>query len=41
MKDTNGLFQHATHPITFCLVVDNFGIKDKGHKHAKHLVDAL
>ena len=34
---TPGLWQQVWHPITFCLVVDNFGIKTVGLTHAKHL----
>ncbi|KAL7480641.1 hypothetical protein ACHAW6_006314, partial [Cyclotella cf. meneghiniana] len=38
---TPGLWQHVWHPITFCLVVDDFGIKMVGLKHAKHLQTEL
>jgi len=34
---TPGLWQHVWRPITFCLVVDDFGIKIVGLTHAKHL----
>ncbi len=34
---TPGLWRHVWRPITFCLVVDDFGIKTVGLKHAKHL----
>ncbi len=34
---TAGLWRHVWRPITFCLVVDDFGIKTVGLKHAKHL----
>eukprot|EP00804_Cyclotella_cryptica_P012986 CCRYP_002317-RA/>CCRYP_002317-RA protein AED:0.32 eAED:0.30 QI:0/0/0/1/1/1/3/0/854 len=36
-KYTPGLKRHIWRPITFCLVVDDFGIKTVGLKHAKHL----
>jgi hypothetical protein len=38
---TPGLFRHATRPITFCLVVDDFGIKYVGREHADHLLACL
>ena len=38
---TPGLWRHAWHPITFSLVVDDFGIKTVGLTHAKHLKQAL
>eukprot|EP00978_Attheya_sp_CCMP212_P036552 scaffold166612_cov63-Attheya_sp.AAC.1 len=38
---TPGLFRHETRPITFCLVVDDFGIKYVGQEHADHLLDTL
>jgi hypothetical protein len=34
---TTGLSRHVWRPITFCLVVDDFGIKTVGLKHTKHL----
>jgi hypothetical protein len=34
-------WKHATYNITFCLVIDNFGVKHVGAEHAKHLVKAL
>jgi hypothetical protein len=33
-KHTPGLFHHATRPISFCLVVDDFGVKYVGRKNA-------
>jgi hypothetical protein len=33
-KTTPGLYQHTTRPITFCLVVDDFGIKYICKEHA-------
>jgi hypothetical protein len=38
---THGLFIHETRPISFSLVVDNFGVKYVGREHAQHLVDTL
>lgn len=38
---TPGLFNHETRPISFCLVVDDFGIKYVGQEHAQHLLDCL
>ena len=38
---TPGLFTHATRPITFTLVVDDFGVKYVGRDHAKHLLTTL
>ena len=40
-KQTHGLWRHESHPVTFSLVVDNFGIKYVGEEHAKHLNAAL
>ena len=41
MPHTPGIWRHVSHPIAFTLVVDNFGIKYVGNKHAKHLANAL
>jgi hypothetical protein len=38
---TPGLWRHVWHPITFSLVVDDFGIKTVSLTHAKHLKHAL
>ena len=38
---TPGLWQHIWRPLTFCLVVDDFGIKTVGLTHAKHLQTEL
>jgi hypothetical protein len=38
---TPGLFRHDTRPITFCLVVDDFGIKSVRRQHADHLLKCL
>eukprot|EP00957_Ditylum_brightwellii_P058094 4405855-Ditylum_brightwellii.AAC.1 len=40
-KHTPGLWKHKTRDITFCLVVDNFGVKYTSKKDVKHLIDAL
>jgi hypothetical protein len=33
-----GLFCHDTQPITFCLIVNDFGIK---YEHVQHLLESL
>jgi hypothetical protein len=38
---TPGLFVHATRPIAFCLVVDDFGIRYTGTDNADHLIHTL
>ena len=38
---TPGLWRHKWRPITFSLVVDDFGVKYVGRKHADHLIEAL
>ena len=38
---TPGLWCHQWRPITFCLVIDNFGIKYVGREHANHLIQCL
>jgi hypothetical protein len=38
---TPGLWRHVLRPISFTLVVDDFGVKYVGNEHAQHLVDAL
>jgi hypothetical protein len=40
-KHTPGLFTHTTRPISFSLVVDDFGVKYVGREHAEHLVTTL
>ena len=42
-KDTHGFFKHLTRPVSFTLVVDDFGIKCSvaGREHVQHLHDAL
>jgi hypothetical protein len=39
--NTPCLFQHISRPVTFTLVVDDFGIKYKGREHAEHLLTTL
>lgn len=38
---TPGLWRHLTRPVQFSLVVDDFGVKYVGRKHAQHLIDKL
>jgi hypothetical protein len=38
---TPGLWRHKWRPIQFCLLVDDFGIKYMGEKHALHLKSTL
>jgi hypothetical protein len=38
---TPGLWRHKWRPITFVLIVDDFGIKYVGRRHAEHLLLAL
>ena len=38
---TPGLWKHDTRPVTFCLVVDDFGVKYVGKQHADHLLNAV
>ena len=38
---TPALWKHATRPVTFTLVVDDFGIKYEGDDHAQHLITSL
>ena len=40
-KHTHGLFNHKTRPVSFSLVVDDFGVKYVGKENAQHLVDTL
>ena len=40
-QHTPGLFLHKTRPITFSLVVDDFGVMYEGREHAQHLIDTL
>ena len=36
-----GLWTHETRPISFTLVVDDFGVKYVGKEHALHLINIL
>jgi hypothetical protein len=38
---THGLWKHDTRPISFSLVVDDFGVKYDGCEHAEHLMECI
>ena len=38
---TSGLWRHVWRPVTFTLVVDDFGIKFTDDTHANHLIQTL
>jgi hypothetical protein len=38
---THGLWTHDTRPISFSLVVDDFGVKCVGREHAEHLMTCI
>ena len=38
---TPGFWKHDTRPINFTLIVDDFGFKYVGKKHANHLIKVL
>eukprot|EP00957_Ditylum_brightwellii_P013416 1013179-Ditylum_brightwellii.AAC.1 len=38
---TPGLWRHMWRPMTFCLVVNYFGVKYKGRENAEHLMNAI
>jgi hypothetical protein len=40
-ETTPGLWKHEWRPITFSLVVDNFGVKYIGEEHAQHLLQTV
>jgi hypothetical protein len=40
-KVVPGLWLHKSRPITFTLIVDDFGVKYVGKEHAKHLIRIL
>jgi hypothetical protein len=40
-QHTHGLWKHDTHPISFSLVVDDFGVKYVGREHAEHLMECI
>jgi hypothetical protein len=39
--NTPGLWKHVSRPISFTLVVDDFGVKYVGKEHATHLIDCI
>eukprot|EP00957_Ditylum_brightwellii_P189675 14438331-Ditylum_brightwellii.AAC.1 len=41
IQHTPGLWCHKWHPVTFALVVDNFGVKFMGENHGDYLINAL
>ena len=41
VRHTPGLWRHKWRPISFCLVVDDFGVKYIGKEHADHLIQCL
>jgi hypothetical protein len=40
-QHTHGLWKHDTHPISFSLLVDDFGVKYVGREHAEHLMECI
>jgi hypothetical protein len=40
-KTTLGLWKHATLPVTFSLVLDDFGVRYEGLANINHLIKAL
>jgi hypothetical protein len=40
-QHTHGLWTHDTRPISFSLVVDDFGVKYVGREHAEHLMACI
>ena len=40
-KTCPGLWKHVWRPITFSLIVDDFGVKYIGKKYADHLIQVL
>jgi hypothetical protein len=41
IQHTHGLWTHNTRPISFSLVVDDFGVKYVGREHAEHLMPCI
>jgi hypothetical protein len=41
MQHTHGLWKHDTRPLSFSLVVDDFGVKYVGREHAEHLMECI
>jgi hypothetical protein len=40
-KATPGLWKHNTRPISFTLVIDDFGVKYVGEENTQHLLDTM
>ena len=40
-KHTPGLWRHLTRPISFTLVVNDFGVKYVGREHVNHLIKRI
>jgi hypothetical protein len=40
-KTTPGFWKHNTRPISFSLIVNNFGVKYVGEEHAQHLLETV
>jgi hypothetical protein len=40
-KTTPGLWKHDTQPISFALVIDDFGVKYVGEENAQHLLNTV
>jgi hypothetical protein len=40
-KHTPGLWRHLTRPISFTLVVNDFGVKYVGKEHVNHLIKCI
>jgi hypothetical protein len=40
-QHTHDLWKHDTRPISFSLVVDDFGVKYVGREHAEHLMECI
>jgi hypothetical protein len=40
-QHTHGLWKHDTRPISFLLVIDDFGVKYVGREHAEHLMECI
>jgi hypothetical protein len=40
-QHTHGLWTHDTRPISFSLVVDDFGVKYVGREHTEHLMECI
>ena len=41
VRHTPGHWRHTWRPISFCLVVDDLGVKYIGKEHANHLIQCL